>query len=185
VGFLRFSGGANVPLADGTWSQSIKTSPKIGVGIGGMYRDIGAGFTADVAAARVAASENLFAIDASNQRVWEVRLLGHVLYNIPDAVQPNVGLGFRAGAGADLAIASYDRIVFGNNNGKSFTKTGFALELGAAAWWHAATGVEIGIETAIPLSFHSSETAPGGATGFNYTSVGVDILIGARFSSRD
>jgi hypothetical protein len=184
-GFLRFAGGGNVPIADGTWNQSTVVGAKIAGGIGAMFGPIGVAITGDAGQILVADDEDLFAMDASNRMLREVRLLGHAVYDLPGVIRPNVTLGFRAGAGADIMFVSYDRIVFGNNAGKSFTKVGLAIELGAAAWFHVGTSLEIGPELALPIAVQSSDTAPGGATGFNYTAVGLDLLFALRVSSRD
>jgi hypothetical protein len=182
-GFLRFSGGAALPLGDHTWRQSAGVSPKLGVGVGGVVGTVGAMFTADATLIRLAEDEDLFAMGTSNETMRRARLLGHVSYDRRNVGDPRVALVFRGGVGADIAFASYDRFSGGTNYPKSLTKVGLALELAAAAYVELGPGVHLGGELAVPISRYASETAPGGATGFRYTSVDLDVLVTVRFTS--
>ncbi|HEY5927890.1 MAG TPA: hypothetical protein VIV11_39660 [Kofleriaceae bacterium] len=182
-GVLRFTGGTGLPIEDDTWAQSANNSPKLAAGVGGVfYRNIGAMFTADFTIVRLDDNQDLFAIGTSNEKLRRARLLGNLLYEIPN-VAPRLSLCVRAGIGADLTWASYDRFAGGTNYPRSLTHGGLALEVAMAAWWFVGPGFEVGAEFALPISHYASETAPGGATGFRYTSLDLDLMLGVRMTS--
>lgn len=183
-GFLYAGAGVSIPVADSTWNQSAEPGPSIKAGAA-MHRGIGAMLTVELSDVHVSPSANVFPIYATNPTVRRLRVLGHAIYEVPDALESGIALTLHAGIGLDRAYSRYEQLIAGQRFEYAATFSGLALEAGTKAWFDLTTGIDVGVELSLPISSHSSTHASGDPVGFNFTSFDLQLLAALRFTSVD
>ena len=185
LGFITAGGGLAQPVADSRWSDGAQTGVKLHAGAG-IVRTVGALATIDATWLGAPHPSKLFPLSAYHEGLWRMRILGHALVELPHVVDPRLSVMVRAGIGADVLYETWDRLMNQSYIADSHVHTGFGFEVGAAAWFEVALGIDVGAEVAVPMSIHHSDavntTVPG---ALEYTSVDIDLLLGVRLTSKD
>jgi hypothetical protein len=183
-GFLFFGGGATIPVGDSTWNQSGEPGPTIKAGAA-MHRGAGAMLTLELSDIHVSSAANVYPIYAENPSLRRLRVLGHAIYELPNALESGMALTVHAGFGLDRVYSYYEQVIAATTFEYTATFNGYAFELGAHIWFDLATGIDLGAELSLPISTHSAIRASGDPVGFNYTSFDLDIMFALRFTSGD
>lgn len=183
AGFLRFVTGGSVPVADGTWRESVALSPKLAAAVGGFVESNGGMLSVDWAYQRFMDEQVIVSSFAQDARGQRIRIVGHALHEW--LLDERLVAVARAGIGWELLPVRYETRLGTITSTQSTMDGGVALEIGAAAWFSIGPGFQVGGELAVPLAIHSRENSGADTVGFNYTSADFDLLVGVRFTSRD
>ena len=183
-GFLFAGGGVSIPVADSNWNQSAEPGPVVKAGAA-IHRGIGAMATVELGDVHVSSAASLYPIYASDPTLRRLRVLGHLIYEQPNALESGFALTLHAGLGFDRVYAHYEQVIAATALPHSETYNGLALELGAAVWFDLGTGIDLGVALAIPIATHSATHLSGDPVGFNYTSFDLDLMAAVRFTSGD
>jgi hypothetical protein len=169
--FVEVAGGISIPLSDDDWTNLVETSPKLALRAGSYPEKIGVVLSADWMPANTDA-DGAFggALDVSAHRF---RLLVGPMFH--HHVSNLLVAGGRAGLGADIAYAKASSLL----GEVSETDVGFGFELAGGVWAKVGS-IEIGGEVAIPIGIHDDDND---VIDFNYTSVDLELLFSARFTS--
>jgi hypothetical protein len=173
--FVELGGGLAVPMSDDEYTDYVDTSATLFARIGGGA-PIGGMFSVDFTP--LAAKSDILNFN-------RFRFQGHVV--VRKALAPKIELSGRFGAGLDLIHESADVTVLGVRFEGSDTDLGLALEVGAGVWFGVGSGggVQVGVELAVPISYHNTEGNPNNPQDpdearFEYTSIDLDVLGGVR-----
>ena len=184
LGFVMVGGGVAMPAADSRWSDGADTGIKVRAGAG-IVRTVGALVTIDGTWLGAPHPNKLFPLFAEHERLWRTRILGHALLELPQVIDPRLSVMVRAGIGADVLYETWDRLMAQTYVGDSHVHTGFGFEVGAAAWFEVALGIDVGAEVGVPMSIHHSNAVNTSAPGaLEYTSVDIDLLLAIRLTSK-
>ncbi|MGE5182836.1 MAG: hypothetical protein ACM31C_12265 [Acidobacteriota bacterium] len=184
-GFVDFVGGIAAPLGDNTWTNTVETSPKLGVRAGGFNSEgqLGGMLSLDWTPENLDNSGGAFpggSVDTSGHRF---RILVQALAQ--QHVLPKVSIVERAGAGVDIARGAYSASFLGSTTDHSDTNVGVGFEFGGGVWIAISDSMQLGGELAIPIGYHSHKsTGQNGDIAFDYTSYDLDLLFGVRLWSR-
>jgi hypothetical protein len=183
--FFEVLGGLSIPAGDNNWTNTVDTSPKLGVRAGAVGdKGLGGMVQADWTPENINASGVGFGVGSADVALHRFRILGNLVYHHP--VAGKLILSARVGVGVDIAHASASLTVLGNTVSSSDTNAGFAFELGGGLWYDLGD-VQVGGELALPVSSHSKHAngvPSDGNYSFDYTSYDFDLLFGVRLLSR-
>ncbi len=181
-GFVDFVGGIAAPLADNTWTNTVQTSPKLGVRAGSFSDQFGGMLSLDWTPENLDNSGGAFpggSVDTSGHRF---RILVQALAR--QHVAPRITIAERAGAGVDIARGAYSASFLGSTTDHSDTNVGVGFEFGGGIWFDISSTMQLGGELAIPIGYHSHKSSSTGDIAFDYTSYDLDLLFGVRLWSR-
>ncbi len=174
-GFVDFFGGIAAPLGDNNWTNLVDTSPKLGVRAGGLNGAFGGLLQVDWTPENHNAQNSAYASFAGHR--FRVLVQGLAMQH----VAPKISIVERAGAGIDVAYASYDIVVIGSH---STTDVGVGFEFGGGVWIDVSPSMQLGGELAVPIGLHSHKASSAGDITLDYTSYDLDVLFGVRLWSR-
>jgi hypothetical protein len=184
LGFVTFGGGATLPVADSRWSDGADSGVKVFAGAG-IVRTVGALATIEGAWLGAPHPSKLFQLFTYHERLFRMRILGHAVLELPHVIDPRLSVMVRAGIGADVLYETWDRLTNQTYIGDSRVHAGFGFEVGAAAWFEVALGIDVGVAVGVPMSIHHSDSVNTSAPGaLEYTSVDIDLLAGVRLTPK-
>jgi hypothetical protein len=171
--FAEFGVGLVMPLSNKAWTDAVDPSLKIAARLGGGGEVGGFG----------SVDWSPMAADSSLITFHRFRIQGGVYLH--KHVAPKVSLAARFSAGIDILHehAQLDIPIVGRVEG-SDTDVGLALEPAFGAWFDLKS-VEIGVELALPIGYHSKQgnaANPANDAKFDYTSLDLDLIGGVRFA---
>lgn len=178
--FVDLFGGLSLPLGDDDWTDTVESSPKLGLRIGAVPNQIGGFLQADWTPTNTDATSTTFPGGSSDISAHRFRIHAGAMFH--HNISNTLVLTGRGGIGVDIAHASASVVFLGNRSEVSDTDAGLALEFGAGLFFHAG-GLEIGGEVGLPIGFHDHE---GGQDRIQmqWTSYDLDLLFCVRFLSR-
>jgi hypothetical protein len=179
-GFAEIFGGMAIPVADSDYTDYVESSPKLGLRVGGLSGNAGGALSLDwtpVNTDNQGFSGPLGSADVSANRF---RILATGI--VEAKVGPKLYARARLGIGIDITHVNVKVTLLGNTSEGTDTDTGLALEPGGGLWFQLG-GVAIGGELGLPIGFHGNHSNDE-ITLNDYTSMDVDILFGARFTSK-
>lgn len=173
--FVDLFGGISIPVAEEDWTDTVETSPKLGVRVGAFPNNAGVYVGADWMPVNTDYQDNAFA-DVSAHRF---RLMAGAIFhqNLSNTLAAN----FRGGVGADIGYVSVSGEAFGVRYEDSETDTGFGFEL-AGGIWAKFGNMEIGGDVQLPVAMHDDDNTDD--IDLDYTSIDIELLFGVRFLSR-
>ena len=177
-GFGEVVGGLMIPTSNDNWTNLAEPSPKLGVRAGAMSGDFGGMLGADWTPVSLDNSGGSFGIGSTGGSAQRFRVIASAVFH--HRIAPKITLSGRAGAGLDIAHASFDLTILGATSTTSDTNLGYAFDLGLGLWFDVSS-VQLGFELGIPIGHHDKQAKQSGDIGFQYTSVDVDLLAGLRF----
>lgn len=181
-GFAEVVGGLAMPLGNDNWTNTVNTSPKFGLRVGGLGGTFGGMLTADFTPVDLTSSGGSFGFGSATASAWRTRVLAQFAFQ--DHIARTIVLSARAGAGVDVAHASYQVTILGNSGSHANTDVGYALEVGAGLWFDLSRNVQIGADVGLPIGHHEKQAQNTGDITFDYTSYDLDLLVGLRLWSR-
>ena len=176
--FAELAGGLAIPASDDNWTKLVGASPKLAARGGSMSGELGGMLGVDWTPESLdngGGSSGLGSTAGSLQR-FRVLASGVIRHRIT----PTLTVGGRAGAGIDIAHASYDVTLLGTTTSGSDTDVGYAFEFGVGLWVDVGTK-QVGVELAVPFGHHDKPAQQSGDLPFQWTSIDVDLLVGVRF----
>jgi hypothetical protein len=176
--FVDFVGGLQAPLGDDNWTNDVDTSPKLAVRAGVLNGQLGGMLAVDWTPENLHNGGSFFGASAAAHRF---RIIAQAV--LQQRVAPKVSVVGRAGAGLDIAHASYEFTLLGTTTSHSDTNLGVGFEFGAGVWLDIAQNMQLGGELAVPIGYHSHKST-NGDIAFDYTSYDLDLLFGVRLWSR-
>jgi hypothetical protein len=180
-GFGTIVGGVALPMGDDTWTDTVNSSPTFGLRAGGLGGQLGGMLTVDFTPVDLTASGGSFGFGSATASAWRTRVLAQLVF--AHRLARAITISGHAGAGVDIAHASYDLTLLGQHSSHGNTDVGYALEIGAGLWFDLSPTVQLGADVALPIGHHQTKATSPDIT-FDYTSYDLDLLAGLRFSSR-
>jgi hypothetical protein len=175
--YIELGGGLDIPMSDDDYTRYVDPSANLFLRIGGGGPKIGGLFSIDWTPL---ASDDSAALDFNR-----IRVMGHLV--VRSQVGPKVELAGRFGAGLDVIHESIDITILGQRFEGSDTDLGLALEVAGGAWFTvgASGSTQVGVELALPISYHSTDGNPNNPNDpnnarFDFTSIDLDVLGGVR-----
>jgi hypothetical protein len=181
-GFVDFIGGVAAPLGDDTWTNTVETSPKLGVRAGAINGQLGGMLSLDWTPENLDQMGGAFPGGGADISAHRFRILVQAIAQ--QHVLPKVSIVERAGAGVDIAHGAYSVTVLGSTTSNSDTNVGVGFEFGGGVWIDITPTVQLGGEVAVPIGYHSHKSSGNGDIAFDYTSYDVDLLFGVRLWQR-
>lgn len=179
-GILELGGALTFPIADKNWTDTVDTSPELGVrfGVGnqGIAGLLGVSWTPENLDAQSASFPG-GSTDISGQRF---RILGNV--RVGHLVAPKFTVTGRLGAGVDITHGSFTLDLLGNTSTTSDTDVGYAFDA-ALGGWYALGNTQLGFELAIPIGHHSKRAMQPGELTFDYNQLDIELWFVVRLSS--
>ena len=177
--FAELLGGLAIPVGNSNWTNLVDPSPKLQARAGAMApgADIGGMLGIDWTPESLDNSGGGFGVGSTSVAAHRFRAIASVVFR--HRIAPRITLSGRAGAGIDIAHASYDVTILNNTSSNSDTDVGYAFEFGAGVWFDVG-GTQLGFELAVPIGHHNKQAQQTGDITFQYTDIDVDLLIGVR-----
>ena len=176
--FVEVAGGVSLPLSDDNWTDAVESSPLLALRVGAFPNEIGGYVSADWMPTNTDAEGGTFPGGSTDISAHRFRLMVGPLFH--HAISNTLAVTGRACVGADIAYASASGTVLGASYDESETDVGLGFEFGGGVWARLG-GIELGGEVAIPIGLHDDDND---VIDFDYTSVDLQLLFGARFISR-
>lgn len=176
--FAEIVGGLALPVGNDTWTKTVDPSPKLGVRAGAMSGELGGMLALDWTPETLDNNGGSFGIGATSAAAHRFRAIASAVFR--HRVAQKVTISARAGAGLDLAHASYELSILGSTSSTSDTDLGYGFEFGGGVWFDVG-GTQLGVELALPIGKHSKRATQTGDITFDYTSIDIDLLLGIRF----
>jgi hypothetical protein len=177
--FLDAAGGLALPMGEKKWTDTVRNSPKLAVRAGVVNGELGGMLAVDWTPESVNNNPAAPYLDLSYHRF---RILAELVFR--HYVAPKIALAGRAGAGVDIAHASYNLAIGPIMSSGSDSNVGLAGEFGAGVWFDISPSMQLGGEIALPIGYHSHKMTGNGDFTFDYTSYDIDLLFGVRLWSR-
>ena len=179
--FLDLEGGIAAPVGDSSWTNSVGTSPKLAAHVGALNDDqIGGMLAVDWTPETTNTTSTSFPGGSTDISAFRFRILAELAFQ--HRITPKLTISGRAGAGVDIAHASYAVTILGATSSNADTDTGYAFEFGGGIWYDVGS-TQIGAELALPIGHHSHDADKAGDIAFDYTSYDIDLLFGVRLWS--
>lgn len=176
--FAEIVGGLSLPVGNDNWTNTVDQSPKLGVRAGAMSGEIGGMLAIDWTPETLDNNGGSFGIGATSAAAHRFRAIASAVFR--HRVAPRITISARAGAGLDLAHASYEVTILNSTSSTSDTDLGYGFEFGGGVWFDVG-GTQLGVELALPIGKHSKRATQTGDITFDYTSIDIDLLLGIRF----
>ena len=176
--FVDIFGGVSIPLGDEQWTDTVETSPKLGLRVGAFPQNVGGYLQADWMPVNTDA-EGTFPGGQVDVSAHRFRLLVGGVFRHP--ISNTLAFQGRGGIGADIAYASYEGSFLGAQFEDSESDVGLGFEFGAGFWVRVGS-MEVGGEVAFPFAIHGDDEDMG--IDYDYTSYDLDLMFGVRFLSR-
>jgi len=173
--FVELGGGLAIPVSDDEYTSYVDPSVKLVARIGAGGPKLGGMGSVDWTP--LAADNSILSFN-------RFRFMGHI--QARTQLAPKVQLVGRFGAGLDLIREHAETTILGVRFEGTDTDLGLALEPAGGVWFAVGSGgTQIGVELALPISYHASKGNPNNPTDpndakFDYTSVDIDLLGGVR-----
>jgi hypothetical protein len=173
--YIGLSGGLALPLSDEQYTDTVDTSPVLGVRAGSYPKDFGGYLSFEWMPADVK-SDGAFGLDVSAHRFRVI-----VGPEMRHAVSNTLMVTARAGIGLDIAHDSVSGTIFGATVEDSETDLGLGFEF-AGGLWFGVGGIQIGGEVSLPVGIHDDDPDENDYN-YDYTAVDLQLLAGVRFIS--
>jgi hypothetical protein len=173
--FAELGGGLVAPVSDQDWTNLVEPSVKLAARFGGGGPTVEGMMSVDWTP---------LSADATVLTLNRFRILGHV--QARNHLAKNLTLTGRLGAGVDILHESAEVTVpFVGTFKGSDTDVGIAFEAAGGVWF-AVGATQLGVELALPISYHSNSGNPNNPNDpndakFDWTSIDIDVLFGIRF----
>jgi hypothetical protein len=165
--YVELGGGLIMPMSDDHYTDFVDVSGALAARIGG----------GDAVGGMFSVEWDPLASNTEFVSFNRLRFMGHVVLH--HAVSRKVELTGRFGAGIDLMHESTDGTgIFDGSD----SDLGLALEVAGGAWFDVGKTTQLGVELAVPISYHSDNDTPstGNNANWDFTSVDIAILGGVR-----
>jgi hypothetical protein len=174
--YVGLAGGLAMPLTDDQYTDTVDTSPVLGLRVGAYPQAIGGYLSFEWMPINL--KQDFGGLDVSAHRFRLI--VGPELYH---PVSNTLSVTGRAGIGLDIARSSVSGTILGVNFDDSETDMGLGFEFAGGIWFHVG-GVEVGGELSLPVGIHDDDTSEQDYD-YDYTAVDLQLLFGVRFVSRN
>ena len=179
-GILELGGALTFPIADKNWTDTVDTSPELGVRLGAGNQQIAGLLGFSWTPENLDAQSASFPGGSTDISGHRFRILGNL--RIGHRVAPKITVTGRLGAGVDIAHGSFTLNLLGNTSTTSDTDVGFAFD-GALGGWYDLGQTQLGLELAVPIGHHSKKATQAGELTFDYDQVDIELWFVVRLSS--
>lgn len=174
--YVGLVAGLDLPLSDDQYTDTVDTSPVLGLRVRAYPKAIGGYLSFEWMPADVK-SDGAFGLDVSAHRFRLI--VGPELYHPVSNVLSVTG---RAGVGLDIAHSNVSGTILGTTVDSSETDLGIGFEFAGGLWLHVG-GLEVGGEISLPVGIHDDDPNENDYD-YDYTAVDLQIMAGVRFVSR-
>ncbi len=177
--FAEIVGGFAFPVSNSNWTNSVDASPVLGVRAGAMANtgDLGGMLGVDWTPESLSSSGGSFGFGSTSASLHRFRVIASGVFH--HRVAPKITISAHAGAGIDIARASYDVTILGSTSSGSDSDLGYAFEFGGGVWFDLGSA-QLGIELALPIGHHDKQASQSGDVTFKYSDVDLELLVGVR-----
>jgi hypothetical protein len=176
--YVGLVGGLDLPLSDEQYTDTVDTSPVVGVRVGAAPNNIGGYLSFEWMPANLKTS-NVGGIEFSAHRFRLI--VGPELFH---DVSNTLMVTGRAGVGLDIARSHAEGNFGPIAVDETETDTGIGFEFAGGIWAHVA-GLYVGGELALPIGIHSEDNNQQGSYDYDYTAIDLQLLFSVRFVSRN
>ena len=173
--YVGLAGGLAMPLTDDQYTDTVDTSPVIGVRVGAYPQALGGYLSFEWMPINL--KQDFGGLDVSAHRFRLI--VGPELHH---PVSNTLSVTGRAGIGLDIARSSVSGTILGVDFDDSETDMGLGFEFAGGVWFHVG-GIHVGGEVSLPVGIHDDDTSEQDYD-YDYTAVDLQLLFGVRFVSR-
>lgn len=176
-GYIAVSGGASFPIGDDDWTRVVESSPTVAVRGGGGRK---------ISSSARLALEGSFEFsplstdaDSAIVDISLTRYRALIGARLEQRIARGALVALRGGVGIDhLRSEVSSSLLPGFSDTDS--DTGLALEAGVGLWFSAGP-VLVGVETALPIGFHSDGSDDQSDAALDFQNIDLSLLVGIRF----
>lgn len=176
--FVDLFGGISIPVSDDDWTDTVESSPVLGLRVGAVPNQIGGYLSADWMPTNTDAEGWSLPGTSADVSAHRFRLMVGPLFK--HSVSNTLAVTARAGIGADIAHVNVSGNVGPVTFDESETDVGLGFEFAGGVWFKLGN-LAVGGEVALPIGIHDDDNDQ---VDFVYTSVDLQLLFGVRFVSR-
>ena len=174
--YVGLAAGLALPMSDEQYTDTVDSSPVIGLRVGAVPNKIGGYLSFEWMPANLETDE-VFGLDVTAHRFR--LMVGPELHH---PVSNTLSVTGRAGIGLDIAHSNVSGTILGTTVDDSETDVGLGFEFGGGLWAHVG-GVHVGGEIALPVGIHDDDPDEMDYN-YDYTAVDLQLLFSVRFVSR-